>query len=65
MEWISVKDKLPDSEDVYLCLFIGWDDMEFMRTLDYCPEDKDWTDTECIPYTTVTHWMPLPEPPKD
>ena len=75
-KWISVKDRLPDLElveakandfDLYACLatiknerarngrYVGkaWYDGELFM-------DSDFVD---ITYD-VTHWMPLPEPPK-
>ena len=56
MSWISVKDRLPDkSVDVLL-----WDKM-FSRA-DYIKggkhDPRDWD-------ADYTHWMPLPEPPKE
>lgn len=54
-EWISVKDKLPCSKKAVLT---------------YCPENilkirpcqfDDWED---LKFLGITHWMPLPEPPK-
>ena len=67
MEWISVKDRLPEDYNNYdymLCYFEGWDDMFFQRTLEYDIEEKEWSDHEGNVYNKVTHWMPLPEPPK-
>jgi len=62
MEWISVKDKLPDGHD---------------RVLAFCDEGiytgylspiKSWfCSCECFEGSYiegVTHWMPLPPPPK-
>lgn len=58
--WISVKDRLPEEEGKYLiCCSDG-----YQTTAEY--ENKTW-----LVYTgryeeieDVTHWMPLPEPPK-
>lgn len=58
--WISVKDHLPEEEGKYLiCCSDG-----YRTTAEY--ENKTW-----LVYTgryeeveDVTHWMPLPEPPK-
>lgn len=60
-EWISVKDELP--EDEYECLvvnksggyWIGW----------FKADEERWViDGTICGDGYVTHWMPLPEPPK-
>ena len=71
MNWISIKDKLPDKDDVYLCLIrnhyaiCDFEDGEFLP--------NDWNGfmgTSKKSYFSgvvrdITHWMPLPEPPID
>ena len=56
-EWISVKDRLPIEEDAINGGFV----------LAYTAENKViialWSDV-CRFSEFVTHWMPLPEPPK-
>lgn len=63
MEWISVKDKLPEKEknvlycdietEIYLGMLIdGMDKEIYWSHYDYL-EDHD-----------ITHWMPLPNPPE-
>lgn len=58
--WISVKDRLPETEDHVLC----------------CTESKTGRQNVLVGYymgglwrcgmnSNVTHWMPLPEPPKE
>ena len=57
-QWISVKDRLPEDDRDYL-LFIkrGDFDVGYFRS-------GFWTSyAEISP--EVTHWMPLPEPPKE
>lgn len=65
--WISVEDRLPKVGETVLFTgknsygnrFItqrGWFDGDFWRRND---GDKVY------PSTPVTHWMPLPEPPKE
>lgn len=60
-EWISVKDRPPERKgDVYLCyidscLFPG---SQYISIREFC-DDGEWE-----AHGTVTHWMPLPEPPK-
>ena len=64
MEWISVNDKLPQDDIDVLCLFTGWDDMQFQRVLSYDELEKEWVDWEGYTHNKITHWMPLPNPPK-
>lgn len=64
MEWISCKDKLPEFDGPYLCYM--QEPQECGTRLHFqgvvmCSMNE-WTlvsDT-----LKVTHWMPLPEPPK-
>ena len=55
--WINVDDRLPDDDDSCLVWYgnhifvaIYWGDGEWMFDSHACE---------------ITHWMPLPEPPKD
>ena len=72
-EWISVKDRLPDEDDIndYLITdgkrcFVGfyhhkakgWDNFTLGWIQEYYA-DGEVDDIE------ITHWMPLPEPPKE
>lgn len=66
MKWISVKDKLPEGAGNVLayipdlhdynqggCSVMGW-------------VQDHWRDTyKGREFANVTHWMPLPEPPKE
>ena len=68
-KWIPVTERLPDNDGEYLVRF----DNKAITNTEYeskygsfgywlaimWDEDADW-----YPYTNVTHWMPLPEPPK-
>lgn len=55
--WISVKDRLPEHEDDYLVCF----DDGFIAITFYKKNGWElWADSG-----DVTHWMPLPEPPKE
>lgn len=63
-KWISVKDRLPKKSGVYLAFTMAGSTM----TLDYSAKYRafnafDYQD-EIFPIY-VTHWMPLPEPPKE
>ena len=68
--WISVKDRLPDNDDFVLVIVSG---KAGNITLDNAIElaqfsmDEGWI-LEMWPEwedPKVTHWMPLPEPPKE
>lgn len=67
MEWISVKDRLPEDSDEFLCYVSILDDMGVkvydIRILEYFSGAKIWSCDGTI--AIVTHWMPLPEPPKE
>jgi hypothetical protein len=57
MQWISIKDRLPACDKEVLCtegenVFIG-------RL-----EDIGWSGYDFMS-CDVTHWMPIPKPPKD
>lgn len=68
MEWISVDDRLPFTDEVVLCCdifshfislgkIVEQDEDEFRFELMYCENfEID---------SSPTHWMPLPEPPKE
>lgn len=61
--WISVKDRLPDNANgVIVC-----DEFGFVYPACYYTFDKCWmysfTDERCG--HKITHWTPLPEPPKE
>jgi hypothetical protein len=61
-EWISVKDRLPENGQRVLCY------NKYMYVKDYdCvfyDGDFNWTGSRIGQIEGVTHWMPLPKPPK-
>lgn len=73
-EWIPVNSKLPDEEGYYLVY-----DGKYINTASYCPRlrfmiekykcndgECSWVTDDCVCLkTNVTHWMPLPTPPKE
>jgi hypothetical protein len=83
VEWISVKNRLPEKEGQYLCasyykttdswhtnLYWFSKDLYKFNDLDFSDKkgvsgfwdsDSEWG---CCHHENVTHWMPLPEPPK-
>lgn len=64
--WISVKDRLPE-EDVTVLAFINYsvDDAKLERIGSAAYRGKLWLmGSDIYSERFVTHWMPLPEPPK-
>lgn len=72
-EWISVKDRLPEFQASVLIFTgksyrvcslssSGWSLSGSFHEVDYPDDDWDWDLTFIA---NVTHWMPLPEAPKD
>lgn len=73
-EWISVNDRLPDTDDIVLAVFDG--KVEIAKYCEWRKRDDElngrWvivTDYEYnsdIVYDAYypTHWMPLPAPPE-
>lgn len=69
-KWIPVSERLPKKHGRYLVaepsyinesgytIFTVWFDKEG----GFYDSDPEWGD---IPMENVTHWMPLPEPPKE
>lgn len=73
-EWISVKDRLPElpgtswaSKMVIACKESRWvAPMIYERAIVRGKPVERWKNYwDCIAYEKVTHWMPLPEPPKE
>lgn len=71
--WISVKDKLPKEDGKYMVWYRGELDIcEFdaeSQTFGYTYDDYDEMYSHLVYWDDsmdkkVTHWMPLPEPPK-
>jgi len=64
--WISVEERLPEKHvEVLICTEdYGKNELGFANTAVW--DGSEWIETwnrkESIPY--VSHWMPLPEPPK-
>lgn len=61
IEWISVKDRLPEKEGAYIVyktnithLFVAiWNGKEWNSFINRTPLKR------------ITHWIPLPEPPQE
>lgn len=72
-EWIPVAERLPDNKEHDWVLAQVVEDNGFMHipnVMEYRQQRNDWLDekygwlSEHNGVFTVTHWMPLPEPPK-
>lgn len=59
-QWINVKDRLPKYENPVLA---GNAELCFVNTALYHVATRRWELPSGI-FCEVTHWMPLPEPPK-
>jgi len=59
-QWISVKDRLPNSTPMVLAMCIDGYELAYYGNYG----KGQWTNTLGTEYLNVTHWMPLPEPPK-
>ena len=60
-EWISVDDRLPENGKDGVLIGLRWGEVD----IGWC-EDSSWCSEFVNEYEDgeVTHWMPLPEPPK-
>ena len=72
-EWIPVTERLPDNKEHDLVLAQVVEDNGYMhipKVMEYRKSKKDWFEetygwlSEHNGAFTVTHWMPLPQPPK-
>ncbi len=61
-EWIKCSDKLPEDNKIVLIGGIRNYDKNFSYFLDTMPNAKK---TGFAVYHKITHWQPLPHPPKD
>lgn len=69
MEWISVKDRLPENHDAWrLVRYLIYSEKDGIALGNYKTNDgwyaescSDWHRYQIL---NVTHWMPLPEPPQ-
>ena len=67
MNWISVKDRLPEDERTVLVYYNFGDKckISFYETLAYYAFDPEPHWQHEGTGLKVTHWMPLPEPPEE
>lgn len=64
--WISVKDRLPEEPGRYLCWFGKNTFAVGASIVPYIPDLHWFASLESLErYENVTHWMPMPEPPRE
>lgn len=61
-QWISVKDNLPEKFINVLCWYPS-KNYGSNIVIDYMESDRGYFARQ-FKYGELTHWMPLPEPPK-
>ena len=65
-KWVSVKDRLPEKSGQYLCWFGANKVAIGPAIVTYVDEWKAFGNLVSLEkYPNITHWMPLPEPPKE
>ena len=74
MKWIPVTERLPEEEGRYL-VYYGNGESPFVSSIRFAPKDRkhipkgwhryDHEDGMITQNRYITHWMPLPEPPKE
>ena len=70
-EWISVKDRLPNCNGCYLVWRPHFYPDKGMPSICYFDGQNTWHDSYGVDFTStlspedVSHWMPLPEQPKE
>ena len=66
-QWINVKDKLPETNGIYLtwCVYYDDDDDGYYRISKYHEEKGGWYDWTKHDYgdSIVRYWIPLPKSP--
>lgn len=64
-EWISVKDRLPEQ---FVSVIVYMPNEKPFPTVHegYLADNGKWYSAHCMRgIKEITHWMPLPEPPKE
>lgn len=67
-EWIPVEDRLPEEGEYVLCVLKGFNYGGKIQVCKFVPadkfKDKPYFEHFRNGFPPVTHWMPLPHPPK-
>lgn len=72
-EWINVNNRLPEEYDWVLVSAVDWKNSKLrfvphvaeLRKGKWTSQENDNGDLEKWLHIKVTHWMPLPDPPKE
>ena len=66
-QWVSVKDRLPEEQKEVLIYLPEYDSVEMAALFEIPSLNlKEWAQNEdAYMLNEVSHWMPLPEPPKE
>lgn len=64
MKWKNIKDKLPEDNEVGVLIYGKLDIGNFYTTCIWYKGEFIDTDNS-TKRRNITHWMPLPNPPKD
>lgn len=67
VDWIDVNDRLPEEGGRYWCYVRDLNDLgvsHFQWNCAYNENEKRFSDSTLLNGEQVTHWRPLPEPPK-
>ena len=67
-KWISVKDRLPEEGEYVLCVLKGFNYGGKIQVCKFVPadkfKDKPYFEHFRNGFPSVTHWLPIPVPPK-
>ena len=73
-EWISVKDRLPETDGIYIVCDCRLNGNQWTHTDGFRKASSSWCELHGMYYDDVygryseqdkfTHWMPMPNPPK-
>lgn len=64
-KWIPVSERLPDTSGDYLTRCHHYRNGDWSEVVPFDVDKNYFADLDGYYYPFVTHWMPLPEPPKE
>jgi len=65
IDWVSVKDRLPDKDAPYLVFIPTADDTKSLIHITWYNPNFGWSGLVEYWIDAITHWMPLPDWPED